>query len=184
MAGASAHEEIDEPTGRFLRARDEIADMQRLAQRDGANQMSAAVSRKLAELDRPASVDPAGPTSGLSERHFSHGCPPWTMRCCALKTSQTQRATETESPAESVPLGKAEIQAFFGWRFRGANDLERVWFFQHCDKRRSRSPCGRRWRGGPSDGRKDADPSKVRPPIEAVLPPWGTRGPPRHPRVG
>ncbi len=43
MAGASAHEEIDEPAGRFLRARDEIADI-RLAQLGRANQMSAAVS--------------------------------------------------------------------------------------------------------------------------------------------
>jgi len=72
MAGASAHEEIDEPTGRFLRARDEIADMQRLAQLGRANQISAAVSRKFAEFDRPTSVGPAGSTSGLSERHFSH----------------------------------------------------------------------------------------------------------------
>jgi hypothetical protein len=34
--------------------------------------MSAAVSRKLAKFDRGASGGPAGPTSGLSERHFSH----------------------------------------------------------------------------------------------------------------
>jgi hypothetical protein len=65
MAGASAHEEIDEPTGTSLQARD--MHFEPLPKVGRANWISAVVSRKLAKFDRGASGCPTGPASGLSE---------------------------------------------------------------------------------------------------------------------
>jgi hypothetical protein len=74
MAGAPAEEEIDEPTGKFLRPRSDIAHFERRAYLSPANKISAAVSRQLANFDRGGHGRFAEPAraSGLCERDCSH----------------------------------------------------------------------------------------------------------------
>jgi len=76
VAGASPHEEIDEPA-EFLPARGEIADTQfeLLAQPGRVDRISVVVSRKFPESDRD-SGGPGVAASGVAERHSSHWSPP------------------------------------------------------------------------------------------------------------
>src|SRR6266851_6978270 len=93
------------------------------------------------------------------------------MRCCALKTSQTQRVTETESPAESVLLEKAEIQAFFGWRFQGLTIWNECGFFSTATNggpAHRVATMGRRALGRPGGRRSEQNPVSNRGRVSAL----------------
>jgi hypothetical protein len=80
MTGASAEEEIDEPTGKFLRPCSDITCFQWLTY------LSRAIVRQSAKFDRGGDGQPAEPArvSGLSERHRSHWVPIRKVTSCLI----------------------------------------------------------------------------------------------------
>jgi hypothetical protein len=124
MTGAPAEEEIDEPTGKFLRPGSDIAYFKLLAYLSRANWISTAIVRQLAKFDRGGDGLPAEPAmvSGLSERDCSH----WVPHSNERAASQNLMNNEDENPSRTSFQTKLKISPFWVWNLeRSSGHLEK-----------------------------------------------------------
>ena len=116
MARTSAEEKINEPTGRFLRPRDDMMRPKVIA--------PAVVSWRSVDLEPGGNGRAAGvaKASGLCKRDCSHWSP--------LALGERGVAPCTSRTMGRIPsaLGKAENRSFLRSQFRAAHHSERVWF--------------------------------------------------------